>query len=82
MEAGCGGSEKENQIPTLPALRTLGNLADVCDTIYYLPYGPDYVPIRALVLLQQLPHFSFSFSSKIHIEIINRAFHGSGIGRD
>ena len=34
MEAGYGGSEKENQIPTLPALRTLGNLAHVCPTIY------------------------------------------------
>lgn len=34
MEAGYGGSEKENQIPTLPALRTLGNLADVRPTLY------------------------------------------------
>lgn len=33
MEAGYGGSEKENQIPTLPALRTLGNMADVRQTI-------------------------------------------------
>ena len=34
MKAGYGGSEKENQIPTLQALRSLGNLADVCPTIY------------------------------------------------
>ena len=32
MEAGYGGSEKENQIPTLPALLSLVNLVDVRPT--------------------------------------------------